>query len=451
MRNQQKPNEMEFTSEGERLVGNLFLPSSRTDGEKLPALVVGGSWITVKEQMANLYAERLAEQGFAALAFDFRGYGKSGGEPRQYESVKNKTQDFKNALTFLQSQPIVDPERIGGLAICASAGYMARAVAEDNRFKSFVTIAGWFQHPDTTPAFYGGAEGVKRRVDLGVAAMNKFQSGGQMDYVPAYDPKDENAAMFFELDYYADPKRGAIPEWKNQFAVASWSEWLQWNAIDGVAERITAPVLFIHSDNSALPDNVRRFHSLVKGSKDLYWSSEGTQIDYYDQEPYVTKAAQVAAAHFRATLMSDTDAERRKNFETVEAFFARLEAIDIEGFIALWDENGVQEMPFSPEGFPKELRGKAAIQNQYGSLPQNYASMKFPRTIHATTNPEIFVVEYQGVIDVKATGKPYNNDYVGIFNVKNGKVLKFVERFNPIILQEAFGESLQRNFNVKES
>jgi hypothetical protein len=74
------------------------------------------------------------------------------------------------------------------------------------------------------------------------------------------------------------------------------------NAIDGVAEKITAPALFIHSDNSALPDNVRRFHSLVKGSKDLYWLSEGTQTDYYDQEPYVTKAAQIAATHFRATL-----------------------------------------------------------------------------------------------------------------------------------------------------
>lgn len=295
-------NKVTFQSEDETIVGNLFLPASNTQGGKFPAVVVGGSWITVKEQMANLYAERLAEQGFAALAFDFRGYGESGGEPRQYESGKIKTQDFKNALEFLQSQPTIDSERIGGLAICASAGYMARAVAEDKRFKSFVTVAGWFQHPDTTPGFYGGAEGVKRRVELANAARAKFQSGGQMDYVPAYDPNDGNAAMFFEVDYYADPQRGAIPEWKNQFAVSSWSEWLELNAIDGVAEKITAPVLFIHSDNSALPDNVRRFHSLVKGGKDLYWSSEGTQTDYYDQEPYVNKAAQIAAAYFRNTL-----------------------------------------------------------------------------------------------------------------------------------------------------
>lgn len=198
---------------------------------------------------------------------------------------------------------MIDPNRIGGLAICASAQYMARAVAEDNRFKSFVTVAGWFQHPETTPMFYGGAEGVKRRIDLATAAMSKFQQDGQMDYVPAYDPNDQNAAMFFEVDYYADPKRGAVPQWKNLFAIASWLEWLQLKAIDGIAEKITSPTLFIHSDNSVLPDNVRRFYSLVKGPKEMYWSAQGTQTDYYDQQPYVSKAAQIAAVHFRNTLV----------------------------------------------------------------------------------------------------------------------------------------------------
>lgn len=295
-------NRVTFKSEGETLVGNLFLPTSKKEGEKLPAVVVGGAWLTVKEQMASFYARRLAEQGLAALAFDFRNFGESGGEPRQYESGEAKTQDFKSAVTFLQSQPVIDPERIGGLGICASASYLARAVAEDKRFKSLVTVAAWFLHPDAMHAFYGGSEGVKRRLDLAEAAKTNFQKSGQMEYVPAYDPNDEDAAMFFKLDYYADPSRGAVPEWKNQFAVSSWSEWFQSNAIDGVAEKITAPVLFIHSDNSALPENARRFHSLVKGRKELYWSSEGTQTDYYDQEPYVTKAAEIATTHFRTTL-----------------------------------------------------------------------------------------------------------------------------------------------------
>ncbi len=100
-----------FQSEGETLIGNLFLPASSTPGERFPAIIVGGSWITVKEQMANFYAERISAQGFAALTFDFRGYGESGGEPRQYESAANKTQDFKIGQGLRNGFPLVDHHR----------------------------------------------------------------------------------------------------------------------------------------------------------------------------------------------------------------------------------------------------------------------------------------------------------------------------------------------------
>lgn len=141
--------------------------------------------------------------------------------------------------------------------------------------------------------------------------------------------------------------------------------------------------------------------------------------------------------------------QRRVNRAVVESFFSRLEAMDIPGFVALWAEDGVQVMPFSPAGFPKELRGRAAILKQYGGLPANYTGMRFPgRVVHETADPEVFVVEYRGEITVKATGKLYNNDYVGIFHVKGGRLVRFVEYFNPIVLQESFGADLQKNFNV---
>src|SRR5687768_17178020 len=72
-------NRVTFTSEGETLVGHLHLPATYRAGDRLPAVLVAGSWTTVKEQMADLYARRLAEKGFAALSFDYRFYGESGG------------------------------------------------------------------------------------------------------------------------------------------------------------------------------------------------------------------------------------------------------------------------------------------------------------------------------------------------------------------------------------
>lgn len=66
-----------FESNGQTLIGNLYLPESYQEGQKIAGVVVTGSWTSVKEQMAGLYAAELADRGFAALAFDFRGWGES--------------------------------------------------------------------------------------------------------------------------------------------------------------------------------------------------------------------------------------------------------------------------------------------------------------------------------------------------------------------------------------
>ncbi|MFM2400200.1 MAG: hypothetical protein RL341_2357, partial [Pseudomonadota bacterium] len=93
-----------------------------TAGTKLPAVVVGGSLTSVKEQMSAAYAKELAGQGFAALAFDYRHYGQSEGMPRQLESVESKKADLKGAVSFLQTHARIDPQGIALLGVCTSGG-----------------------------------------------------------------------------------------------------------------------------------------------------------------------------------------------------------------------------------------------------------------------------------------------------------------------------------------
>jgi len=66
-----------FSSEGSTLKSDIYYPKSYDRRKKAPAVIVVGSWTTVKEQMAGLYAQRLSEQGLIAVAFDFRNYGGS--------------------------------------------------------------------------------------------------------------------------------------------------------------------------------------------------------------------------------------------------------------------------------------------------------------------------------------------------------------------------------------
>lgn len=439
-------NRVTFPSEGETLVGHLFLPADYQPGDRLPGVLVGGSWTTVKEQMADLYARRLAERGFAAMSFDYRFYGESTGEPRQYESPEAKIADVRSAAAFLASHPAVDHGRVGGLAVCASAGYFAHAIAGGAPLRSYATVAAWLHDPATVGAFYGGEEGVGRRVALGNAAREKFERTGEVDYVPAQSDREENAAMFFPIDYYMNPARGNVPAWTNRFAVMSWPEWLQFDAI-APASRIRVPYLAVHSDASALPDNLRRFYAAVPAPKRLVWT-EGEQTQFYDLDPYVTFAADSVAAHFRQTLDPSYDASREAGRAVVEEFFAALEAMDVDRFLRVWAEDGVQVMPFSPPGFPQRLDGREAIANQYRSLPENYASMRFPREILATEDANRFLVRYTGSIELKAGGR-YDNTYVSLVTLEDGRIVEFVEYFNPIVLQNAFGDQLQQNFNVR--
>src|SRR5262249_12116413 len=160
------------------------------------------------EQMAGLYAQRLAERGFVTLAFDFRHWGASEGNPRQYESPERKIGDIVNTATFLQSRPEVTADAVGALAICASAGYLAHAVAKGAPVRSIALVASWLHDASTVPAIYGGDAGVARRMEAAKLAREQYERTGTAAYVAAYDPNDPDAAMFFPLDYYGSNTRG---------------------------------------------------------------------------------------------------------------------------------------------------------------------------------------------------------------------------------------------------
>ncbi|WP_040780981.1 alpha/beta hydrolase [Nocardia pneumoniae] len=288
-----------FDSDGVLLVGRLYRPADAGD-TRLPAVVVTGSWLTVKEQMPQVYARRLAEQGFTALDFDFTHYGESGGEPRDLESPARKSRDIRAAVTFLAGRPDVDAQRIGALGVCASSGYTAVNAAGDARVRSLAMVAPWLHDPDLVALMYGGKEGVSQRLAAGFAARARYENTGEVDYVAAVSTTDPSAAMSGEFPYYVDATRGAVPEWANRFAVQGWNEWLTYNAIP-VARNITIPTLLVHSENGAIPDGARAFHAQLAGPKELIWI-EGTQFDFYDQEPTVGQAVEHVGRHFRRTL-----------------------------------------------------------------------------------------------------------------------------------------------------
>ncbi|MFD7456436.1 MULTISPECIES: alpha/beta hydrolase [unclassified Streptomyces] len=289
-----------FDSDGVALTGNLFLPESTGDAGPLPGIVVAGTWTSVKELMADRYAERLAARGYAALSFDFTGFGESGGEPRDVEDPARKLRDIHHALTFLAAQEAVDGDRLGALGICAAAMYMSDSTVHDPRVRSLALVAPWLHDAAVCEAAYGGAEAVAERIKTGREARARYEETGEVEYVPVVSATDERAAMPYDIDFYLNPARGGIPAWPNRFAVMAWADWLTYDAI-ALAPRIDRPTVLVHSEDAAIPDGARRFHAGLAGPKDILWT-QGTQFDFYDSEPQVTIAVDTVAAHFDRTL-----------------------------------------------------------------------------------------------------------------------------------------------------
>jgi fermentation-respiration switch protein FrsA (DUF1100 family) len=268
--------------------------------EPQPTVVITGSWLTVKEQMADLYAARLAERGYTVFTFDFAGFGASDGTPRQAELPARKIDDMIAATRAVSTLSFVRPGAIGYLGICASAQYAVRAIAAGAPVDAFASVAGWFHDAPTVAPFYGGAEGVARRLERAADALAAYQHTGEVRTVPAYEAGNERAGMFLDLDYYRSPSRGAVPSWVNGMAELSWAYWLTFDGLSA-APRVRVPSLFVHGDGCVLPENLRAVAGKVAGPSETVWA-DGTQIDFYDQDPQVTLAVDAADAHFRAHL-----------------------------------------------------------------------------------------------------------------------------------------------------
>lgn len=123
---------------GLTLVADLYLPKNRGNA-RLAAIAVSGPFGAVKEQSSGLYAQTLAERGFATLAFDPSYTGESGGQPRDVASPDINTEDFSAAVDFLGLQQEVDRNRIGLLGICGWGGMALNAAAADTRVKAVAT------------------------------------------------------------------------------------------------------------------------------------------------------------------------------------------------------------------------------------------------------------------------------------------------------------------------
>lgn len=285
-----------FDAAGSQLVGVLRIPAGRG---RRPALVVIGPLTSVKEQAAGTYADALAARGYLTLAFDHRSFGESGGQPRQYEHPGHKVEDVRAAIAALAARPEVDADRIGAVGVCAGAGYMARAVADEPRIRAFGAVAGFYHDPAMQRQWMQG--GFDAAVASGRDARQRWEETGVADMIPAVGKEGEVAMPLDEAFAYYGTPRGAVPNYTNGFAVMSREVTLPYDA-QAAASQIRVPTLMIHSEKALAPPLARSFFARLAGPKREIWVESEGQIDFYDRPERFEPAADRLAEHFGQTL-----------------------------------------------------------------------------------------------------------------------------------------------------
>ena len=282
-----------FQSEGETLVGDLFLPA---DGKPAGVLVAVGPLTSVKEQAGGTYAQAMAERGHAALAFDYRYFGESGGQPRQFESPEANIEDIKSAATALLADDRLKDLPLGGLGICFGAGPMVRAVAEDPRFRAFAGVAGVYTENAKTIARMGDA--YQTSIDRGRAAERRWRETGEAETIPAVAPDGGDVAMPLReaYEFYGTP-RGQVPNYVNGYAVQSLAHSLPFD-VRGAADALDVPVLVVHSETALVPDLAHAFYSAVQSPKRELWLDSQGQIDFYDDPKLINPAADAVVVSY---------------------------------------------------------------------------------------------------------------------------------------------------------
>ncbi|MFD8003462.1 alpha/beta hydrolase [Streptomyces mirabilis] len=301
-----------FPSAGLKLAGHLYTPDDEALGPR-PAIVVSHPGSGVKEQAAGLYALRLAEQGFVALAFDAAYQGESEGEPRDLEDPAHRIEDIKAAVSFLATRDDVAADRIGALGICASGGYVLSATVSDHRIK----VVGTVSAVDIARQFRDGADGTQDpavfqgMLAAAAAARTAEARGEGVQTFPLFPDTAEQARALGGrhavegCEYYCSD-RAQHPRSAKSFTWSSVDRMAFFDAFRFVHLIAPRPLLMIVGREAVTSwMSVEAFQN-ARAPKELHWIDGASHVDLYDKEPYVGPAVEKLTDFFR-TQLADTE------------------------------------------------------------------------------------------------------------------------------------------------
>ncbi len=309
---------VKYKLRGLDIAANVYTPANYDPKKKYPAVVVAHPNGGVKEQVAGLFAQRLAELGYITIAMDAAYQGGSGGEPRNQDKPQFRTEDIHGAADFLTQYPGVDTTRLGLLGICGGGGYSLQAAKVDKRFKSVATLSMFNSGRVRRNGFEDSATStIQQRLQQASEARAQEAAGGKVAYIgggPAATD-EQIAAMPFEMYregaiYYErshmHPNSGASPNSGGTYTVSSLLDLMRWDATDQI-ELIDQPLLMMAGSKADSLYMTLDAFSKAAGTKDkeLFKVEGATAIGTYWVPEHVNVEVNKLKEFYARTLVSD--------------------------------------------------------------------------------------------------------------------------------------------------
>lgn len=277
-----------------KVVGNLFIPKNMNQNAKNPAIIVGHPMGAVKEQSSNLYAQKLAEQGFVTLAIDLSFWGESEGQPSNGVLPDMYAEDFMAAVDYLGTRPFVDRNRIGILGICGSGSFVISAAKLDPRMKAIATVS-MYNHGTVTRNGYANSQSLEQRKQMIAAAAEQRYvefTGGKTKYVDGLPdetlPPNPHPVLAEYFDFYRTSRGAYVPKGSTLSlttkrpitAEVKFMNYYPFNDIETISPR---PMLFITGENAHSREFSEDAYRRAGEPKELLVVPGARHVDLYDR------------------------------------------------------------------------------------------------------------------------------------------------------------------------
>nr|WP_315155062.1 alpha/beta hydrolase [uncultured Flavobacterium sp.] len=292
------------------IVANVYTPANFDESKKYATIVIAHPNGGVKEQVAGLYAQRLAEMGFITITADAAYQGGSGGEPRNVDKPANRIEDIHAMADFITQYKGVDVSRLGLLGICGGGGYALKASQSDKRFKAIATVSMFNSGVVRRNGFMNSQlSTIQERLQQASDARALEISGGKVLYAADAVITDEMAnKMPFDLyreGHYYYNRTHAHPNSKFRYTMSSLMELMTFDASTNM-DLIEQPLLMIagsKADSFYMTEEA--FNKAINAkNKELFLINGATHIETYWKPEYVQQAISKLVIFYENNLLN---------------------------------------------------------------------------------------------------------------------------------------------------